>query len=123
MLLIISLINQSLGTNNSLKYIPKQSEHYLVKWSAWQSLSVLGLVGIFSNTILIYTFYSEQNMATSVNAMICMESAYRLVYATTIMHWRNYNMVNYKTLFSNWFSKEKVQVCKILSLSLFYCSF
>ena len=119
MLLIISLINQSSETNNSLKYIPKQSEHYLVKWSAWQSLSVLGLIGIFSNTILIYTFYSEQNMATSVNAMICMETVYRLVYATTIMHWRNYNMVNDKTLFSNWFSKEKVELCNILSHSLF----
>ena len=68
--LVLSLINPTLETNQTL---PRQSEHYLVKWNAWQSLSVLGFVGTLSNTLLIYTFYTQPNMATSVNAMIFME--------------------------------------------------
>ena len=110
-LLVLSLINPTLETNNTL---PNQSEHYLVKWNAWQSLSVLGFVGTLSNTLLIYTFYSQPNMATSVNAMIFMETVYRLVYATTCMHWRTYNMVMESTLFSYWLTKEEVK--KSLSL-------
>jgi hypothetical protein len=80
-----------------------------VKWNAWQSLSVLGFVGTLSNSLLIYTFYAQTNMATSVNAMIFMETVYRLVYATTCMHWRTYNMVKDSTLFSYWLTKEEVK--------------
>ena len=61
--LVLSLLNPTLETNHTL---PKQSEHYLVKWNAWQSLSVLGFVGTLSNTFLIYTFYTQPNMAKSV---------------------------------------------------------
>ena len=107
--LILLLINHSLETNHSIYQITKQSEHYLVKWKAWQTLSFLGWGGTFSNTLLIYTFYSQSNMATSVNAMIFMETVYRLVYATTTVHWRTYNMVQDTTLFSNWLTKEMVK--------------
>ena len=107
--LILLLINHSLETNHSIYQRTIQSEHYLVKWKAWQTLSFLGWVGIFSNTLLIYTFYSQSNMATSVNAMIFMETVYRLVYATTTVHWRTYNMVQDTTLFSNWLTKENVK--------------
>ena len=85
----------------------KQSEHYLVSWNAWQSLSVLGILGTFSNSLLIYTFYSEPNMATSVNAMIFMDTLYRLLYAN-IIHWRTYNMVHETTMLSAWLSREEV---------------
>ena len=51
-------------------------------------------------------------MATSVNAMIFMETVYRLVYATTCMHWRTYNMVKDITLFSYWLNKEEVEQTK-----------
>ena len=71
-------------------------------------------LGIADNTLLIYTFYSQPNMATSVNAMIFMETVYRLVYATTCMHWRTYNMVKDSTMFSYWLTKEEVK--KALSL-------
>ena len=107
-LLILSFINSSFESNHSLKYIPKQSDHYLVKWNAWQSLSILGFVGTFSSTLLIYTFYSDPNMATSVNAMIFMEFVYRLIYTITI-HWRTYIMVQERALFSYWLSREEVQ--------------
>jgi hypothetical protein len=58
---------------------------------------------------LIYTFVTEQNMATSVNTMIFMDTVYRLVYATISMHWRTYNMVTKTPLFSGWLSRDQVR--------------
>ena len=118
-LLIIFLLSTTYQKNPSLKNTtnkrlekPSHSEHYLVRWKAWQALSVIGCVGTLSNTILIYTFYSEPSMATSVNAMIMMETVYRLVYIPS-MHWRTYNMVHDKTLFSAWMTREEVSLIRI----------
>ena len=112
-LLVLLLLSPTFEKNPSLKNttkekIEKHSDHFLVKWKAWQALSIMGCVGTLSNTLLIYTFYSVPNMATSVNAMIFMESVYELVY-TTIMYWRTYNMVQDKTLFSDWITREQVE--------------
>jgi hypothetical protein len=111
-LLIILLLSPTYEKNPSLKNTTKEkidnhSEHYLVKWKVWHALSVLGCLGTPSNLLIVYTFYSEENMATSVNAMIIRGTLYSLVY-TVIMHWRNYNLVQDTTLFSAWFTREQV---------------
>ena len=96
-ILILSLLipshekNPSLN-NNTKEKIDKPSNHYLVQWKVWQAMSVLGCLGTPANLLIIYTFYSEPNMATSVNAMIVMGTMYSLVY-TVVMHWRNYKLV------------------------------
>jgi hypothetical protein len=129
-LLIIFLLsetyqkNPSLNTTNEMLETHSHSEHYLVRWKAWQALSVIGCVGTLSNTILIYTFYTESSMATSVNAMIMMETVYRMVYITS-MHWRTYNMVQDTTLFSAWMTREEVsliQTSRMYYIRYFNCS-
>ena len=113
-LLIMSLLTISYEENQSLPYFnqkdkKQKSEHYLVKWKAWQFLSLLGLFGTISNSFLLYIFHSERKfMATSVNAMICMDTLYRLVYATVSIHWRTYNMVQEQTLFQGWMDRDQV---------------
>jgi hypothetical protein len=111
-IVILFLFSQTYKKNNLIKNnttenIEKLTEHYLVTWKAWQSLSVLGCLGMPANLLIIYTFFSEPNMATSVNAMIIRGTLYSLVY-TNIMHWRTYNLVQETTLFSSWFTREQV---------------
>ena len=83
-------------------------DHFLVKWKAWQLLSFVGLFGTFSNSFLLYIFYSERNMmASSVNIMICMNTVYRLLYSMVGIHWRTYNMVRRGT-------KHRIRVILLL---------
>ena len=123
-LLTMSLLTISYEDNPSLPYlnqkdIKQKSEHYLVKWKAWQFLSFLGLFGTISNSFLLYIFHSERKfMATSVNAMICMDTLYRLVYATVSIHWRTYNMVQEQTLFHSWMDRDQVDYS--IGLSRFF---
>ena len=113
-LLILSLICQSGENNISLVFLgqdkeTQNNEHFLVKWKGWQLLSGLGVFGTFSNSFLLYAFYSErQLMATSVNAMICMETMYRLAYTFTI-HWRTFNMVHNNGLLNYFIDRELVK--------------
>ena len=84
-------------------------DHFLVKWKAWQLLSLVGLFGTMLNSFLLYIFYSERNiMASSVNSMIYMNTVYRLIYSTVSIHWRTYNMVRHQTLFNTWFDRDQV---------------
>jgi hypothetical protein len=111
-IVILFLFSPTYEKNNPIKHnttetIEKLTEHYLVKWKAWQALSVLGCLGMPANLLIVYTFYSDPNMATSVNAMIIRGTLYSLVY-TNIMHWRTYNLVQETTLFSSWFTREQV---------------
>ena len=86
-----------------------KSEHYLVKWKAWQFLSFVGLFGTISHLFLIYTFYKKRRfLATSVNTMVCMDTLYRLTYATVAVHWRTFNMVSDETVFQHWLGQENV---------------
>ena len=113
-LLILSLISHSGENNISLVFLGQEkenlnNEHFLVKWKGWQFLSGLGVFGTFSNSFLLYAFYSErQFMATSVNAMICMETMYRLAYTFTI-HWRTFNMVHNNGLLNYFIGRELVK--------------
>jgi hypothetical protein len=116
LVLLLALLSLSSETNHSatLTYSPdkqktKKQEHFLVKYGAWQSLSVLGLLGTVSNGFLLNTFYSERkSMATSVNAMICMDTLFRLLYATIGIHWRTYNMLYHQPLFQALWGREQV---------------
>ena len=116
LLLLFALLSLSSGNNHSVinTYSPekqktKKQEHFLVKYGAWQSLSVLGLLGTLSNAFLLNTFYSErQSMVTSVNAMICMDTLFRLLYATIGIHWRTYNMLYHQPLFQALWGREQV---------------
>ena len=81
--------------------------HKLVDFKGWQLLSLVGVVGTCSNLLVLHFFYSEPNMATSVNAMIFMETIYRVGYTLTIQ-WRTFNIVHEHTLLSHWFTREKV---------------
>ena len=119
LLLLLALVSLSSENNHSatLRYSPdkqkrKNQEHFLVKYGAWQSLSVLGLLGTLSNAFLLKTFYSErQSMVTSVNAMICMDTLYRLLYATIGIHWRTFNMLYQQPLFQAFWGKDQVISC------------
>ena len=91
-------------------FAPKE-RHWLVEYKCWQGLSFLGVVGTCSNLLLIHFFYTEPNMATSVNWMIFMETIYRVAYTVTIQ-WRTFNIVQEETLLSRWFTREKVMVQK-----------
>ena len=97
-LTILSVLTLSCEQNENATLIPNtldNSQHYLVKWKAWQCLSCVGFFGTFMNLFLLYTFYSERRvLATSVNTMDCMDTLYRLSYATIGVHWRTCNMVN-----------------------------
>ena len=116
LLLLLALLSLSSETNHSAIYThspdkqkTKTQEHFLVKYGAWQSLSVLGLLGTVSNAFLLNTFYSErQSMATSVNAMICMDTLFRLLYATIGIHWRTFNMLYHQSLFQALWGKDQV---------------
>ena len=88
---------------------PPQPVHFLVRWKAWHILSALGCVGTLLNTLLFYTFYNCDCMATSVNAMIFMETLYSMVYTTIGIHWRTCNMVSHNSCLFHWFSKEEVK--------------
>ena len=109
--LIMSLCTLAEEKKVSLVFLDQQrhrKEHFLVTWGAWQCLSGLGVFGTISNSFLLYVFYSERKlMATSVNALICMETMYRLAY-TIIIHWRTYNLVHNTTLFNEWLGLEMV---------------
>ena len=86
-----------------------KTDHYLVKWKAWQSLSIFGILGTFSNVFLLFMFYSERaHRATAVNAMMFLESSYRVGHSL-VLHWRNYNMVHNHTLFHGWLDTEQVK--------------
>ena len=90
-----------------------QPVHYLVRLRAWHFLSLMGCLGTLLNGLLFYTFYNCENMATSVNAMIFMETFYSMVYIIIGMHWRTCSMVYETACFSNWFNKEEViSTCK-----------
>ena len=116
LLLLLALVSLSSENNHSasLTYSPdkqkrKNQEHFLVKYGAWQSLSVLGLLGTVSNAFILNTFYSERHsMVTSVNAMICMDTLFRLLYVTIGIHWRTYNMLYRQTLFQAFWAKDQV---------------
>ena len=116
LLLLLALVSLSSENNHSatLRYSPdkqkrKNQEHFLVKYGAWQSLSVLGLLGTVSNAFILNTFYSERHsMVTSVNAMICMDTLFRLLYATIGIHWRTYNMLYRQPLFQAFWAKDQV---------------
>ena len=119
LLLLLALLSFSSENNHSVinTYSPekqktKKQDHFLVKYGAWQSLSVLGLLGTLSNAFLLNPFYSErQSMVTSVNAMICMDTLYRLLYATIGIHWRTFNMLYHQPLFHAFWGKDQVISC------------
>ena len=119
-LLILLFLSPAYQKNFSLKAVNSEnirlsSEHYLVKWKAWQALSLLGCIGTPANLLIMYTFYSVPNMATSVNAMIFMEILYQAVYSIVI-HWRTYTMVQDATVLSRWFTREQVTIpfCQVI---------
>ena len=115
LILVLSLLTLSYEENKKItnfyhSNIKPKSEHYLVKWKAWQILSVVGMFGTISNSFLLFIFYSERKLlVTSVNVMICMDTLYRLVYATITIHWRTHNMVQDKTMFHHWLGREQVE--------------
>ena len=62
--------------------------HYLAGWGAWYCNSVIGVFGTFANSFLLYIFYSERRvLASSVNAMIAMDTLHRILF-TLVIHWR-----------------------------------
>ena len=76
----------------------------------WHILSGVGLLGTLSRLFLMHCFYAERTvLATSVNAMICMDTLHKLIYASIIMHWRNYVMVSGKPIFEQWLGKSNVR--------------
>ena len=114
-IIIIFFVNLSHSLNdtedffNGDQFIKSKSKHYLVEWKAWQILSCIGIFGTFSNAFLLQTFYLERKvLASSVNAMVCMDTIYRLLYSTLSIHWRTYNMVFDETLFHGLIGKEMV---------------
>ena len=110
----MSLLKVSHENNHSIDFLyvkdnKVENDHYLVKWKAWQFLSVVGLFGTFFNIFLLYVFYSERKMmTTSVNAMIIMDTVYRLIYCIICIQWRTYNMVQNQTLFEGWMDRDQV---------------
>ena len=81
-------------------YPDKPKQHYLSTYKAWQSLSVLGVVGTASNLLLLHTFYSEREiLASSVNVLIYMDCCHKLLYSALMVPWRNYNMIYREPLF------------------------
>ena len=125
-LLIFSLLSLSYQQNNSLNHLDQTFEkqngrHFLVRWKAWQLLSGLGFFGTMSNAFLLYTFYSDRKMiATSVNAMICMDTLYRLLYSSLAIPWRTINMTQDKTFLQPWLGKDQVSIDWMESIPTFY---
>ena len=73
-------------------------DHHLVQWGAWHFQSLLGCFGTLLNSFLLYIFYSErQVLASSVNAMIAMDTLYRILY-TLVIQWRSYNLTSRRGL-------------------------
>ena len=103
-------INSSAQNNSEVMKPMARKPHKLVDYKGWQFLSLVGVVGTCSNLLVLHFFYSEPNMATSVNAMIFMETIYRVGYTLTIQ-WRTFNFVHEHTLLSYWFTREKVSKC------------
>ena len=102
---LIFFVGHIEGHSNSSSH---HEEHVLSRWGAWQGLSFIGCVGIFSNTVLLHTMYVEPNMATPVNAMILMETIYRTGYNVFIL-WRTFNLASGSTLFGKWLNREQVK--------------
>ena len=83
----------------------------------WHILSGVGLLGTFSNLFLMHCFYAERSvLATSVNAMICMETLHKVIYSSIIVHWRNYTMVSGKPIFEEWLGTSNVRIILFTSL-------
>ena len=87
-LLATSLANNDTTTTSKPDPFPK---HYFDRF-AWHFLSGIGLIGTLANSLLLHTFLTVPNMATSVNCMITMDTAYRMIYSTVSIHWRTYIM-------------------------------
>ena len=122
----------------------EENSHYVVIWNfdkkkedisgsqfiqdcfGWHILSGVGLLGTLSHLFLMHCFYAERTvLATSVNAMICMDTLHKLIYASIIVHWRNYAMVSGKPIFEEWLGKSNVRTHSLslhvtIILYLFY---
>ena len=96
LVLVLTLLATSLANNDTTTTSKPDTfhKHYLVDRFAWHFLSGIGLIGTLANSLLLHTFLSVPNMATSVNCMIAMDTAYRLVYSTVSIHWRTYIMAS-----------------------------
>ena len=107
--LIFTLILRIHGQDQISEKNATKSDHFIVKYYGWQSLSGFGIVGTVLNSFLLHTFYIERKaLATSVNAMICAETLHRMIYATISVHWRTYNMVMEEPLFHQYLGTHKV---------------
>ena len=106
--------------NNSSFTVPKEfqgNRHFLVELGAWQSLVFLEAFGIISNSFIVYSFYTDRNVLTSVNSMILMETTYRLGYNFLTL-WRTNNMVMKDHMLSLWLNREEVFNSKLKCLIL-----
>ena len=94
LLVVVTLLAASLANNDTATTSKPNAlhKHYLVDRFAWHSLSGIGLIGTLANSLLLHTFLTVPNMATSVNCMITMDTAYRMIYSTVSIHWRTYIM-------------------------------
>ena len=80
----------------------------------WHLLSVVGMIGTVSNLFLLHCFYTERAvLATSVNAMICMDTLHKVVYSAVIVHWRNYVMIGRYPVFQEWLGNRNVRYLKL----------
>ena len=83
---------------------------FIQDFFGWHILSGVGVLGTLSHLFLMHCFYAESTvLATSVNAMICMDTLHKLIYASIIVHWRNYAMVSGKPIFEEWLGKSNVR--------------
>ena len=87
----------------------QKSQHKFSSW--WPLLSSIGVLGTIFNSYVLYCFISERNnMVTSVNVMIGMDTTYRLVHSSVAIHWRSYLMYSDINIFSQWIDLEMVTI-------------
>jgi hypothetical protein len=99
---------------NFLQFIKKNEtrigSEIIQDYLGWHLLSGVGVVGTFFNLFLMHCFYAERAvLATSVNAMICMDTLHKVIYSTIIVHWRNYGMISGRPVMDEWLGTQNVR--------------
>ena len=88
----------------------QSGSHLIHDIYGWHLLSAVGVIGTASNLFLLHCFYTERAvLATSVNAMICMDTLHKVVYSAVIVHWRNYVMIGRYPVFQEWLGNRNVR--------------
>ena len=80
------------------------SSYFTQKWKVGFAMHIFGhWRHINVNSVLHF----RTGMTSSVNAMICLDTVYRLLY-TFIIHWRTINMTGSQHIFSAWLDRDQV---------------